>query len=95
MFRAYKWDVPKRLGLTSIRSDSWERRVGRYISWEPQLSMRCAKAGLYVVEIPGDEPRRVEDEMMSRPSILPSTRIFHIRAGLALLYVMLVEEVWR
>ena len=95
MFRAYRRDLPERLGLTALQSDIWERRIGRYISWEPQLSMRCAKARLRVIEIPGDEPRRIEDETARRVRILPSTRIFHFRAGAALLYVMLTEEMWR
>jgi len=95
MFRAYRRPVPEMVGLTRLRGDAWERRIGRYISWEPQLSIRCANDGLAVVEIPGDEPRRVEDEALPHPRILPSTRIFHFHAGLALLYAILGEEIWR
>jgi hypothetical protein len=32
------------------------------VSWEPLLSIRAAKRGLKVGEIPGDEPKRVGGE---------------------------------
>ena len=62
MFRAYKREVPEKLGIIKRRSPLYERLIGRYISWEPQLSVRCAKRRLKISEIPGDEPLRVEDK---------------------------------
>ena len=46
-YRAYRKDLPERLGI-DIK-----------LSIDTQLSIRCAKRGLKVAEIPGDEPKRV------------------------------------
>jgi hypothetical protein len=35
-----------------------ERLFGTTISWEPLLSIRCAKRKLKTADIPGDEPPR-------------------------------------
>ena len=94
IYRAYRRELPRQLGLTEERADWWERSIGRWTSWEPQMSIRCAKAGLKIAEIPSDEPRRL-GETGSVP-FLPATRIQHYRAGAAC-FTQLVEEVfvWR
>ncbi len=46
-YRAFKKDLPKRLGI-NIR-----------LSIDTQLCIRCAKNKLKVAEIPGDEPKRI------------------------------------
>jgi glycosyltransferase involved in cell wall biosynthesis len=94
IYRAYRRELPRELGLTEQRSDWWERSVGRWTSWEPQMSIRCAKAGLKIAEIPSDEPRRLDETGSGR--FLPATRIQHFRAGAAC-FTQLVEEVfvWR
>lgn len=92
MFRAYRREVPEKMGILDLRSARWERTVGRYISWEPMLSIRAVKAGLRVAEIPGDEPPRIGH---GRPGwFLPESRIQHFRCGLAFLR-LIAEERWR
>ncbi len=93
LFRAYRREIPRKLGLTEVRSARYERWIGRFISWEPQLSIRSAQRKLRVAEIPGDEPRRVEDETRGA-SFLPTSRIFHFKSGFACLYTIF-EEFWR
>ena len=94
MFRAYKREVPEKLGIIKRRSALYERFIGRYISWEPQLSVRCAKRRLKITEIPGDEPLRVEDKGSRGNRMLPPSRIYHFRSGFACLY-MFFEEFMR
>lgn len=86
IFRAFKRSLPHDLGLTRVRSDRYERWIGRFISLEPQLSVRCAKFKLRVGEIPGDEPRRFGD--MKTGFLLPPSRIRHITSGFACLYMI-------
>jgi glycosyltransferase involved in cell wall biosynthesis len=59
MFRAYKTALIDQLGLLRDEPLSVERNFNHMISWEPLLSMRAAKRGLRLAEIPGDEPARV------------------------------------
>ncbi len=89
IYRAYKRETVENLGILRLRSDFYEKHIGRYVSWEPQLSIRCAKNKLKIGEIPGDEPKRVEDE--SNTGILPSSRIRHFRVGFACLALILDE----
>ena len=60
MYRAYRTALARELDLLD---DSWhatpERLFRTRISWEPLLSVRCAKRRLRVAEIPGDEPPRI------------------------------------
>lgn len=88
-YRAWKKDLPVRLGLTNPRSPFWEAHVGRYVSWEPQLSIRCAKIGARVAEIPSNEPKRVDQA--GSGVLLPASRIRHFRVGFACL-MQVVEE---
>jgi glycosyltransferase involved in cell wall biosynthesis len=95
MFRAYKLAVPEKLGINKRRSALYERFIGRYISWEPQLSVRCAKHKLKITEIPGDEPLRVDDEGARGNRLLPPSRIYHFRSGFACLYMFFEEFIRR
>lgn len=59
MYRAFKADLPHRLGLDRQESYDLEERLFRTrISWDPLMSVRCAKQKMWVGEIAGDEPRR-------------------------------------
>lgn len=91
MFRAYKREVPEKLGIIKRRAGWYEKFIGMYISWEPQLSVRCAKRRLKITEIPGDEPLRVEDVGRKGNRLLPPTRIYHFRSGFAQLYMFMEE----
>src|SRR5260221_12111620 len=90
MFRAWRRDVPEKLGLNLIRGDFYERHFGRYVSWEPLMSIRAAKAGLKISEIPSDEPLRI-DQAEGRRGLLPVTRIHHFHAGFAC-FLQVLEE---
>jgi glycosyltransferase involved in cell wall biosynthesis len=59
MFRAYKRELIAALDLDKAETYAPEKLFGTRISWEPILSVRCAKRKLKVGEIPGDEPARV------------------------------------
>jgi len=61
MFRAYRKDIVKRLGFDKpvFFMEWFEKKIRTLSGWEPQMSMRCAKARLRVGEIPGDEPPRI------------------------------------
>jgi glycosyltransferase involved in cell wall biosynthesis len=59
IYRAYKKNLIFDLDLDKDSSYNKEERLfGTNISWEPLLSIRCAKRKLKVAEIPGDEPAR-------------------------------------
>ncbi|MBI4179768.1 glycosyltransferase family 2 protein [bacterium] len=91
IFRGYRKTVVRDLGILDRRSPFYEYWIGLYISWEPQLSIRAAKRGLRIAEVPGDEPVRVADD--SKKSIfLPQTRISHFKSGLACLYLVIEER---
>ena len=92
MYRAYKKEVVEKLGILEPRSNFYEKYIGRFISWEPQLSIRAAKSKLKIAEIPGDEPRRVGDDQ--RTGLLPDSRINHYKSGLACLYLV-IDELFR
>jgi len=62
MFRAYKRSLIAELDLDKDATYAPERFFGTRISWEPILSVRCAKRKLKVGEIPGDEPPRLGGE---------------------------------
>lgn len=92
IYRTYRKEIVRDLGILKPRSDFYEKHIGRYVSWEPQLSIRCAKNRLKIAEIPGDEPKRIEDE--GNTGILPSSRIRHFRVGLACL-ALIIDEFFR
>ncbi len=60
MFRAYKKDLVYTLDLDKDYLYEFpEKLLKTTISWEPLLSVKCAKEKLRVSEIPGDEPERI------------------------------------
>ncbi|KPK42866.1 MAG: hypothetical protein AMJ78_00960 [Omnitrophica WOR_2 bacterium SM23_29] len=89
IYRGYRKEIVEKLGILKPRSNFYEKHIGRYVSWEPQLSIRCAKNRLKIAEIPGDEPRRVCDDI--NKGMLPSSRIRHFRAGFACLCLIFDE----
>jgi len=63
IYRIYHRDLKNDLNLDDDESFSYvEKFFHTKISWEPLLSVRCAKAKLRVTEIPGDEPPRIGGE---------------------------------
>ena len=59
IYRAYKKSLIHELDLDKDNSYEKEERLFKtVISWEPLLSIRCAKRRLKVADIPGDEPAR-------------------------------------
>ena len=59
IYRAYKKSLITELDLDKEESYSLEEKPFKTkISWEPLLSIRCAKRKLKVADIPGDEPKR-------------------------------------
>jgi glycosyltransferase involved in cell wall biosynthesis len=58
--RAYRCDVIRRMNLPDMTDEFWLRRRWFYMnSWELAASIRAARLGLRVVEIPGTEPARI------------------------------------
>lgn len=94
MYRAYSRELPRILGLNIIRSPLWEKFIGRYVSWEPLMSIRAAKLKLRIAEIPADEPKRFDES--SNNLFLPTSRIHHYKAAMAC-FLQLLEELvfWR
>ena len=63
IFRAYKTRIIYDLELQKDEGYSLvEKLFQTKISWEPLLSVRAAKMGLKIGEIPGDEPPRIGGE---------------------------------
>lgn len=60
MYRAYRREAVQRMGLHIQWKENWLRRKYSLInSWELGSLIRAKKLGLKVVDIPGDEPKRV------------------------------------
>jgi len=60
IYRIYKKSLISDLELDQDSSyELAEKLFNTNISWEPLLSVRAARAGLSVYEIPGDEPARI------------------------------------
>jgi glycosyltransferase involved in cell wall biosynthesis len=60
IYRIYRKSIIHQLGLLDYNSYGYAEKLFRTnISWEPLLSIRAARAGLRVAEIPSDEPARV------------------------------------
>jgi glycosyltransferase involved in cell wall biosynthesis len=82
MYRAYRKDLIPKIGLQERRSDWWETRIGRYVGWEPQMTVRAAcQLGVRIAEIPGHEP----------PRLVGKTRIRHYRVALSCLYAVVQD----
>lgn len=63
IYRAYRKNLIWELDLDKDSSYDFEERLfGTTISWEPLLSIRCAKRRLKCADIPGDEPARDSGE---------------------------------
>ncbi|OGX25722.1 MAG: histidinol phosphate phosphatase [Omnitrophica WOR_2 bacterium RIFCSPHIGHO2_01_FULL_48_9] len=59
IYRAYRKSLISELDLDKDASYEKEEKLFKTtVSWEPLLSIRCAKRRLKVAEIPGDEPAR-------------------------------------
>jgi glycosyltransferase involved in cell wall biosynthesis len=69
IYRAYRADLPKELGF--VCETPWLmkqlQKLVSMTSWELGLSVRCAKRGLKVGEIPSDEPCRVGSDRKAPP----------------------------
>jgi glycosyltransferase involved in cell wall biosynthesis len=59
MYRAYRTRLADEIGLLKDEPLSVERNFNHMISWEPLLSIRAAKQGYRLGEIPGNEPPRI------------------------------------
>jgi glycosyltransferase involved in cell wall biosynthesis len=62
MYRAWRTSMFTELGLHREDAYAPERWWGTVLGCEPLLSVRAAKAGLRIAEIPGDEPPRLGGE---------------------------------
>jgi glycosyltransferase involved in cell wall biosynthesis len=83
IYRAWKKDVFCRLDLDKDSSYAAEERMFQtQIGLEPLLSIRAAKCGLRLAEIPGDEPPRVGGER----------KLQIIRWGAAYLFEVFAEK---
>ena len=62
MFRAYKREIIEELGFLEPvpRAQGLAQRISHLASWEPPLSIRCARSGLKVTEVSCDEPERID-----------------------------------
>ena len=59
IYRAYRKSLISELDLDKDESYEFEEKLFKTkISWEPLLSVRCAKRKLKCADIPGDEPAR-------------------------------------
>ena len=59
-FRGYTLDAVRRMGLPEMVSRSaFRARFPRMNSWETGSTVRAARLGLKVADIPGDEPARI------------------------------------
>ena len=87
IYRAYKKDLICHLDLDKEASYTLEEKLFKTnISWEPLLSIRCAKRKLKVADIPGDEPKREGGER----------KLQVLRWGAAYMYQVFREIfVWR
>jgi len=94
IYRAYRVNVPERLRLNIPRHPLYEKYIGRFVSWEPLMSIRAAKAKLRISEVPSDEFKRIDEDNCGY--LLPTSRIHHFKSGIACL-VQLLEELifWR
>lgn len=60
IYRIYRTSIPVELGLLDDAPYALPEKIFRTkISWEPLLSVRAARSGFRVAEIPGREPERI------------------------------------
>jgi glycosyltransferase involved in cell wall biosynthesis len=59
-YRAYTRDAIERMHLVGMSEETWLRRHCLYLNgWESGASARAARLRLKLLEIPGDEPKRI------------------------------------
>ena len=92
MYRAYRRELVEKLKLNTLRSNIYEKFVGRYVSWEPLMAIRAAKVGVKIDEIPSDEPKRIDET--GHGYLLPTSRISHFKVGLACLFLCFEEMIF-
>ena len=79
IFRAWKKEIISDLEINkTIRFPFWEEVIGIWVSWEPLLSIRCAKRKLKCADIPGDEPKRIAGKRKMIPFITGSAVLFQL-----------------
>lgn len=79
IFRAYRKEVLYKLDiLQNNHSPLWEKYIGRLVSIEPLLSVRCAKYRSRIAEIPGSEPKRIGGVRKMMPFKTGSAVLFQI-----------------
>lgn len=79
IYRSWRKDVITRLEINKeIELPYWEDVIGTWVSWEPLLSIRCAKAKLRLAEIPGEEQKRVGGKRKMIPFITGSAVLFQV-----------------
>ncbi|UCF00110.1 MAG: glycosyltransferase family 2 protein [Planctomycetota bacterium] len=85
IYRIYKKSLIKELDMDKeITYSTPERLLRTGISWEIILSIRAAKRGLKIAEIPGDEPARIGGE----------AKLKAFRWGAAYLFQLIREKFW-
>lgn len=79
IFRAYKKELIYRFELH--KDDPYRTPEALFrtrVSWEPLLSVRCAKYKLKVAEIPGNEPKRIGGERKLQPFRWGATYLWQV-----------------
>ncbi len=84
IYRAYRRELIERLGLPDPRSEWWEKHIGRYTSWEPQLSLRALLNREKITEITSNEPLRIFGE----------TRIRYYRVALSFIVALTQDRMF-
>jgi glycosyltransferase involved in cell wall biosynthesis len=91
MYRGFRRSLPSELGLDVRRSNFYESTFGRYVSWEPLMSIRAAKSGIRICEVGFNEPARLDQQ--GAGLLLPATRINHYKAGIYCLMQLFDEAI--
>ncbi len=86
VFRAYRRAAVLRMGLDKLSEESWlNMRYDLLNTWEVGGSIRAAKLGLTVKDIPGDEPKRIGGEskmsIMRNGSMVVAQILYEVWAG--------------
>lgn len=83
MFRAFRKETIEELGLLTLRHPLWEKHIGRYASFEPQMVLRAMLAGKEIAEVYSPEP----------PRMFGHTRIRHYRVALSFIYALIEDRI--
>lgn len=89
MFRAYRREIIEELGFLEPvpKSHKLMQRISHLASWEPSLSIRCARSGLRVAEVSCDEPERIDGKPRKQSSLRHGSAILG-----QILYEILIKE---